>query len=121
MFQVLNKLMGPIVSALLVPATKDSGQWAIHSLEQLLQCMVLTVQALLKAGCRNSKACTVALEALVQRLIGMAQKCLQSHTAVSALLTNSVQSMKLHIRHEGFTALKDQTAGEDAGVDLETF
>lgn len=119
MFQVLNKLMGPIVSALLVPATKDSGQWAIHSLEQLLQCMVLTVQALLKAG-RNSKACTVALEALVQRLIGMAQKC-SSRTAVSALLTNSVESMKLHIGHEGLTALKDQTAGEDAGVDLETF
>ena len=98
--QVLNKLMGPIVSALLLPATRDSGQWAIHSLEQLLHCMVLTVQALLKAGCRKGKACTVALEALVHRLTGMAQKCM-SHTAVNTLLTNAVQSMKLHLGRGG--------------------
>lgn len=92
--------MGPIVSALLKPASDDSGQWAMRNLQHLLQCMVVTVNAVMGNSPQDSTACVVvALEALLQRLTGMADKC-ASHTVLSGLLSSSAQSMQQHMRKE---------------------
>ena len=91
--QVLNKLMGPILSALLGPATKGGGGWAVHSLQHLLHCMLLTVRAFRQDECHRRKACSTALQALLTRLTGMADKHLHD-VAIHKLLNDAIESLQ---------------------------
>lgn len=88
--------MGPIVSALLRVAAGDSGQWAVHSLQQMLPCMTLTVKSLMHISPQESTACAAAVEALLQRLRGMAQNY-ANHALLSRLMFSTIQSMQQHI------------------------
>ena len=91
--QVLNKLMGPIVSALLGPATRAGGDWAVHSLQNLLNCMQLTVQAFRQNQSHRSKTCAAAVQALLRRLRGIGDKHMHN-IAIYRPMSNAIQSME---------------------------